>query len=99
MSGGIAVPIELPVMKVRYTATVHQVKRASGLEYVILKMVEAGHETGSPNIDIGQMMGVLSMHSDLFPLVAEEMDRLRKVGMLDYTVSRLEPGTPSAGSR
>ena len=94
MSGGIAVPIELPVMKVRYTATVHQVKRASGLEYVILKMVEAGHETESPNIDIGQMMGVLSMHSDLFPLVAEEMDRLRKVGMLDYTVSRLEPGTP-----
>ncbi|MBP5203425.1 MAG: hypothetical protein J6Z16_02160 [Candidatus Methanomethylophilaceae archaeon] len=93
MSGGIEVPIELPVMKVRYTATVHQMKRASGLEYVILKMVEAGHETGSPNIDIGQMMGVLSMHSDLFPLVAEEMDRLRKVGMLDYTVSRLEPGT------
>ncbi|MBO4348864.1 MAG: hypothetical protein J5812_04745, partial [Candidatus Methanomethylophilaceae archaeon] len=94
MSGGISVSIELPVMKFKYTATVHQVKRASGLEYVIMKMVETGQETGSKDLDISQMMGVISMHSDLFPLVAEEMGRLRKVGMLDYTVSKLEPGTP-----
>jgi hypothetical protein len=94
MSGGISVEIELPVMKVRYSATVHQVKQASGLEYVIMKMVEAGQAVGSKDLDIGQMMGVVSMHSDLFPLVAEEIARLRKVGMLDYTVSKLEPATP-----
>ena len=94
MSGDLSVSMELPVMKVRYLASLHQVKRASGLEYLVMKMVEIGQTIGSQDLDIQHMMGVFSMHSDLFPLVLDEINRLRNVGMLRHNLSRIDQTTP-----
>ncbi len=94
MSGDLSVSMELPVMKVRYLASLHQVKRASGLEYLVMKMVEIGQTIGSQDLDIQHMMGVFSMHSDLFPLILDEINRLRNVGMLRHNLSRIDQTTP-----
>ena len=91
MSDNVQTELELPVIKARFTGTVLQIRKISGLDFLAAKMAETG---GIFDLNIIQTMNLFSMHTDLFPLVRDALMRLSAAGMLNNTASRIEPDTP-----
>ncbi len=86
--------IMLPLPVVRFTVTGGYVKlaHASGLDYLLLKMVEYGRASGG-NLKISDLMGLFSVAGDMLPLVLNGLDGLRGRGLLTYGMDRVTKDT------
>lgn len=86
--------IMLPLPVVRFTVTGGYVKlaRASGLDYLLMKMVEYGRASGG-SLKISDLMGLFSVAGDMLPLVLKRLDELRGRGLLTYGMDRITKDT------
>lgn len=86
--------IMLPLPVVRFTVSGGYVKlsRASGLDYLLMKMVEYGRASGG-NMKISDLMGLFSLAGDMLPLVLTGLDSLRERGFLKYGMDRVTKDT------
>ncbi len=86
--------IMLPLPVVRFTVAGGYVKlaHASGLDYLLLKMVEYGRASGG-TLKVSDLMGLFSVAGDMLPMVLRGLDDLRARGLLAYGMDRVTKDT------
>ncbi len=86
--------IMLPLPVVRFTVAGGYVKlaHASGLDYLLLKMVEYGKASGGA-MKVADLMGLFSIAGDMLPMVLGGLDDLRSRGLLSYRMDRVTKDT------
>ena len=88
------VRITLPMTATRFgfTADYLEKKRASGLEYMLLKMIGYGEET-SADLKISDVMSIFSVSLDLLPFIIGEIRQLEERNMVKVETEGLSKNT------
>lgn len=90
------VQLTMPYIKFEYSAKSEQRKRASGIQFMLLKMIGYAEQV-SENLKIKDVMSIFSISVDLAPFIAEEIAQLARTEMVDLSgisVDRLSGDTP-----
>ncbi len=92
----IMVELTMPYVKFEYTAKSEQRKRASGIQYMLLKMIGYSEQVSS-KLKIKDVMTIFSISVDLTPFILSELALLARTDMVTLagtTVDKLSPNTP-----
>ena len=92
----ITVELTMPYVKFEYTAKSEQRKRASGIQYMLLKMIGYSEQVSS-KLKIKDVMTIFSISVDLTPFILSELALLARTDMVTLsgiTVDKLSANTP-----
>ncbi len=92
----IMIELTMPFVKFGYTAKSEQHKRASGIQYMLLKMIGYSEQVAS-NLKVKDVMSIFSISVDLTPFIISELALLANTHMVTLTgvsVDKLSPNTP-----
>ncbi len=92
----IAIELTMPFVKFGYSAKSEQHKRASGIQYMLLKMIGYSEQIAS-RLKIKDVMSIFSISVDLTPFIISELALLANTHMVTLrgiSVDKLGPNTP-----
>lgn len=92
MSDKTQIMLSLPVDRFTVSAGYVMLKQASGLDYLLLKMIEYGRGT-DPKLKISELMGLFSIADDMVPMVLKGISSLHDNGLIQYSLDRVTKDT------
>lgn len=92
MSDRTQIMLSLPVDRFTVSAGYVMLKQASGLDYLLLKMLEYGKST-DPKLKISELMGLFSVADDMIPMVLKGISVLHDNGLISYALDRVTKDT------
>lgn len=74
--------LEMPFFNARFRFTLCQKEEASGLEFMLLKMIDLAHNIDVSEAELTGMMEIFAVHGNLLPLVTKTLRRLSDLGLI-----------------
>ena len=92
MNEDVRITLPMTATRFSFTADYLEKKRASGLEYMLLKMIGYGEET-SADLKISDVLSIFSVSLDLLPFIIGEIRQLEERNMVRVETEGLSKNT------
>lgn len=92
MNNDIRIELPLPATTFTVTSVYQTITKASGIGYMLLKLIDYGNRT-ERNLTVSDLMNLVSVPSDLLPAILNELEHLRSEGMIDLDAPRFTKAT------
>lgn len=73
----VRIDAEMPFIRTEFTADREIRNLASGIGYTVLKIVALGETDGGKNLTLAQALMLLSIPSDMMPLIVQQLNSFR----------------------
>ena len=92
MNEDVRITVPMTATRFSFTADYLEKKRASGLEYMLLKIIGYGEEAQA-DLKVSDLMSIFSMSVDLLPFIIGEIKHLEKRNMIKCETDTIKGST------